>query len=169
LKATIVLLVMISFIFGQEKIGYVDMTKIEQGYSEMSKYKTESEKLIKKYEDRMKKLRDEYVQMGQNFQSQRLLLTQSKQEEKMREIQLKEQEIARFQQEKLVAPAGEMHRKLNELQKPYLDKILAAIKSVAKDKGIDLMLNNAQGIVLHTSDKIDYSKEVIDHLNKKKN
>jgi outer membrane protein len=143
------------------------MEKIQKGFTEMKKYEAAQNKIIKKYEDQMKKLETDYKKLGQDFQSQRLLLTQDKQNERLREIQQKEQEIARFQREKLLQGSGEMYRKINEAQKPYLDKIIDAIKKVSNEKGLDLMLNNAQGLVLFTSDKIDYSKDVIDLLNKK--
>jgi outer membrane protein len=168
-KSTIMVLILVltTAVFSQSNIGYVDMPAIEKGYSAMAKYKTEQDKIIKRYEDLGKKLQEEYVKLGQDFQSQKLLLTQAKQQEKIGEIQRKEQEIKQFQQKNLVPQTGEMYRKINEAQKPYLDKILAAITTVAKEKGLDLMLNNAQGIVLYTSEKIDFSKDVITILNKK--
>lgn len=169
MKSTILVLILVlaTTMFSQSKIGYVDMPAIEKGYTAMTKYKTEQDKIIKRYEDLGKKLQEEYVKLGQDFQSQKLLLTQAKQQEKIGEIQRKEQEIKAFQQKNLVQPNGEMYRKINEAQKPYLDKILAAITQVSTDRGLDFMLNNAQGIVLYAGDKVDYSKDVITLLNKK--
>lgn len=151
----------------QAKIGYVDSKIIMEKFSEAQKIKKRMEELQKRYADELTKLEAEYGRIGDQIRTQKLTLTQAKYAELNQKLELKGQEILKFKQEKLLQPSGEFFVKVQELQKPLYDKIFGAIEKISKEKGLDLVVDNInQTVVLYTSDKIDYTQDVLNELEK---
>ena len=164
---TILLFAVSATLSAQAKIGYVDSKVIMEKYSDAKKIKKKMEELQKRYMDEMGKLQSEYEQIGLQLRTQRLTLTQAKLAELNQKLELKQNEIVQFKQQKLTQPTGEFFVKVQEMQKPLYDKIFKAIEKVAKDKGLDLVVDNInQTVVLYTSEKIDYTNDVLAALEK---
>ncbi|MCB0278557.1 MAG: OmpH family outer membrane protein [Calditrichaeota bacterium] len=151
-----------------QKIGYVDSKVISEKYSEAQVIAKKIQDLQKKYEDQFIKLQSDYKDLGEKFETQKLTLTQAKKDELIRKIQGKEQEIRNFQQSKLVQPNGELFQKVQEIQAPLIEKIVKAIEMVAKEKKLDIVLDNVNSIVLYTSDAVNYTNDVLAELERNK-
>jgi Skp family chaperone for outer membrane proteins len=164
---TILLFVFSATLSAQAKIGYVDSKIIMEKFSDAKKIKKKMEELQKRYIDEMGKLESEYEQIGLQLRTQRLTLTQAKLAELNQKLEQKGNEIVQFKQQKLTNPNGEFFVKVQEMQQPLYDKIFAAIKKVAAEKGLDLVVDNVnQTVILYTSEKIDYTDDVLAALEK---
>ena len=150
----------------QSKVGFIDSKRLLAESTEGKNIRDKIEKLKTQYEGLYKKMEQDYRDLAQEFQSQKLLMSEKKKEEKLRQIQTKEQEIAQFNQTKLVYPNGEFHQKVNELQQPLIEKILKAVDAVAKEKGLDIVFDNLNSIILYTNDAIEYTDDVKAYLEK---
>ena len=161
-----VFLISIMTISAQSKVGYIDSRKLLQESTEGKNIKDKIEKLKAQYEGMQRKMRQEYEDLKNEFDAQKLLMSEKRKQEKLAEIQKKGQEIAVFEQTKLLYPNGEFHQKVNELQDPLVQKILKAVEAVSKEKGLDIVFDNVNSIILYTSDAIDYTDDVKAYLEK---
>ena len=63
-------------------------------------------------------------------------------------------------------PEGEIYRKQNQLLKPVLGKIDAAIQQVGSDRGYDYILDAMSGALLYALDSHNLTEAVMDELSK---
>ena len=85
--------------------------------------------------------------------------------EKENEIANKEKSVQKFQLDKF-GPEGEIYRIQNELLKPILAKIDAAIQKVGSERGYDFILDAMSGALLYALDSHNLTEDVMDELAK---
>lgn len=162
------LILLASSFYAQAKIGYVNSEKVLYGVEEAKTILNKIKSLRQEYKDALVKLQKEFSDLQKKFERQKLVLSDEKRKASLTSIERKRQEIADFERKKLLNPDGEMYQKAQQLRKPLIDKVLKAIEVVAKDRGIDLILDNTQSIVLFSSGSIDFTEDVIAYMNKNK-
>lgn len=151
-----------------QTIGYVNSEKVLYEVEEAKTILNKIKALRVEYKNGLIKLQKEFRDLQKKFERQKLVLTDEKRKSSLENIEKKRQEIADYERKKLLNPDGEMYTKAQQLRKPLIEKVLKAIEIVAKDRGVDLILDNTQSIVLFASASIDFTEDVIDYMNKAK-
>lgn len=155
-----------------QKIGVVDVQKVFDGYQ---KVKEAREKLDKSkqvameeleiFRDEMEKIVNELKEMEEKLKNPNIdtSILKEKYQEKVKIAKEKQDDMVAYDKR---AKATIAQRQRNLLVE-HLEDIRAAIKKVSIAKGLDMVLNSSETQlgVFYSSDKTDYTEEVIVTLN----
>ena len=164
-KYLILSLVLLSFVLAEIKIGYVDSNEIMSNFEEVRQVQVDLEKEQRRLEGDFNNLVNRLDSLKQNYERQRLLMSEARRNEKEIEISNMEKSVQKFQLE-IFGPEGEIYRKQNQLLKPVLGKIDAAIQQVGSDRGYDYILDAMSGALLYALDSHNLTEAVMDELSK---
>ena len=164
-KYLILLMLLLSFSAAEIKIGYVDSNEIMSKFEEVRQVQVDLEKEQRRLESEFNSLVAQLDSLQQDYERQRLLMSETRRNEKENEITHMEQSIQKFQLDKF-GPEGEIYRKQNQLLKPVLEKIDAAIQQVGSDRGYDYILDAMSGALLYALDSHNLTEAVMDELSK---
>ena len=164
-KSFILTLVLVSFVLAEIKIGYVDSNEIMNSFEEVRQVQVDLEKEQRRLEGDFNNLVSRLDSLKQDYERQRLLMSETRRNEKENEITNMEQSIQKFQLDKF-GPEGEIYRKQNQLLKPVLGKIDAAIQQVGSDRGYDYILDAMSGALLYALDSHNLTEDVLEELSK---
>ena len=164
-KYTILTLVLASLAFADVKIGYVDSNEIMNNFDEVRQVQADLEKEQRRLESEFNELVFGLDSLKQDYDRQRLLMSDTRRNEKENEIANKEKSVQKFQLDKF-GPEGEIYRIQNELLKPVLAKIDAAIQKVGSERGYDFILDAMSGALLYALDSHNLTEDVMDELAK---
>lgn len=160
---TVVAAMVVSFAMAQNYI-IVDSEKIFKSLSEynsaieqLDQYaKSEQEKVDKKFADV-----EQYYNAYMEVRSQLDANTQQKYEN---QILLLEKQANEYQ-ESIFGTEGELMKKRVELVQPIQKRVFAAIESVAKSSGADMVLDKASNpTLLYSSESVDKTSAVVELL-----
>jgi outer membrane protein len=149
----------------QPKIGYMDSQKVMQN---LPQRKNVQKKLTAFAQQENKK----YTQKATNYQKALSKYTKNKPSMSKAEVDTTEKKLTSMKASlnKLgVELRQQIQQKRSELVNPILQKINAAIVTIAKKDGLDFVLNkstNQGGSVIYyaSSDQKDITQQVIDHV-----
>ena len=164
-KYLILSLVLLSFVLAEIKIGYVDSNEIMSNFEEVRQVQVDLEKEQRRLEGDFNNLVNRLDSLKQDYERQRLLMSEARRNEKEKEIFNMEKSVQKFQLDKF-GPEGEIYRKQNQLLKPVLVKIDAAIQQVGSDRGYDYILDAMSGALLYALDSHNLTEAVMDELSK---
>ena len=164
-KYTILTLTLVSFALADVKIGYVDSNEIMNNFDEVRQVQADLEKEQRRLESEFNELVFGLDSLKQDYDRQRLLMSDTRRNEKENEIANKEKSVQKFQLDKF-GPEGEIYRIQNELLKPVLAKIDAAIQKVGSERGYDFILDAMSGALLYALDSHNLTEDVMDELAK---
>jgi len=164
-KYTILTLALASFALADVKIGYVDSNEIMNNFDEVRQVQADLEKEQRRLESEFNELVFGLDSLKQDYDRQRLLMSDTRRNEKENEIASKEKSVQKFQLDKF-GPEGEIYRIQNELLKPVLAKIDAAIQKVGSERGYDFILDAMSGALLYALDSHNLTEDVMDELAK---
>ena len=164
-KYTILTLALASFALADIKIGYVDSNEIMNNFDEVRQVQADLEKEQRRLESEFNALVFGLDSLKQDYDRQRLLMSDTRRNEKENEIANKEKSVQKFQLDKF-GPEGEIYRIQNELLKPVLAKIDAAIQKVGSERGYDFILDAMSGALLYALDSHNLTEDVMDELAK---
>ena len=165
IKYTILTLALASLAFADVKIGYVDSNEIMNNFDEVRQVQADLEKEQRRLESEFNELVFGLDSLKQDYDRQRLLMSDTRRNEKENEIANKEKSVQKFQLDKF-GPEGEIYRIQNELLKPVLAKIDAAIQKVGSERGYDFILDAMSGALLYALDSHNLTEDVMDELAK---
>ena len=164
-KYTILTLTLASIAFADVKIGYVDSNEIMNNFDEVRQVQADLEKEQRRLESEFNELVFGLDSLKEDYDRQRLLMSDTRRNEKENEIANKEKSVQKFQLDKF-GPEGEIYRIQNELLKPVLAKIDAAIQKVGSERGYDFILDAMSGALLYALDSHNLTEDVMDELAK---
>ena len=164
-KYLILLMLLLSFSAAEIKIGYVDSNEIMSKFEEVRQVQVDLEKEQRRLESEFNSLVAQLDSLQQDYERQRLLMSETRRQEKENEI-INMKKLAEEFQLKKFGPEGEIYRKQNELLKPVLAKVDAAIQKVGSEQGYDFILDAMSGALLYALDSHNLTEEVMDELNK---
>ena len=164
-KYTILTLALTSFALADVKIGYVDSNEIMNNFDEGRQVQADLEKEQRRLESEFNELVFGLDSLKQDYDRQRLLMSDTRRNEKENEITNKEKSVQKFQLDKF-GPEGDIYRIQNELLKPVLAKIDAAIQKVGSERGYDFILDAMSGALLYALDSHNLTEDVMDELAK---
>ena len=164
-RYTILTLALASFAVADVKIGYVDSNEIMNNFDEVRQVQADLEKEQRRLESEFNELVFGLDSLKQDYDRQRLLMSDTRRNEKENELANKEKSVQKFQLDKF-GPEGEIYRIQNELLKPVLAKIDAAIQKVGSERGYDFILDAMSGALLYALDSHNLTEDVMDELAK---
>jgi len=165
IKYIILTLTLASIALADIKIGYVDSNEIMNNFDEVRQVQADLEKEQRRLESEFNELVYSLDSLKQDFDRQRLLMSDTRRNEKENEIVNKEKSVQKFQLDKF-GPEGEIYRVQNQLLKPVLAKIDAAIQKVGSERGYDFILDAMSGALLYALDSHNLTENVMDELAK---
>ncbi len=148
------------------KVGFVDLQKAIEGTSTGKKARTELEKEFKAKKKELESKEKDLKKMTEDFEKKKLVLSEDVKRRKGAELQ---QEILKFRQ--MVQQSEQNIRKREqELTRPIVEKLQKAVKEVAKEKKVTMVLNQNRNFqtVLWASDEVDLTSDVIKKYEKMK-
>ncbi len=128
-----------NFAKAQTKVGHIAMEEIISVHPEAKTVQKQIEEYSKTWTDQLTALNTTYQKAIKDFQDQEKTMTDPVKATKVGEIQDMEKRL----QEQQTLARQQVETKGNELSKPLLDKIRAAITAVAKEKGYAYVINSS--------------------------
>lgn len=144
------------------KVAIVDLKKAvsqsASGKSAEGKLKSLADKMQQEFkpkQERVKRLREE-------LETQRFVL--SKEARQDRELDIVKQ--TRDLERELEAAQEELQIAERKLTQPILENTLSSVKALARDEGIDLVLERSNPALIYYGEALDITDKVIERLNK---
>ncbi len=126
----------------QFKVGYVDSDRILAEYSEWNKAQEDFQTQYNAWDQEAKDMQQELEELIEEYERQALLLSAEKKKEREASIEAKRQKLDAYTRT-VFGPGGEAERKDMTLRKPLLEKINAAIETVAIEGNYDMIFNSS--------------------------
>ena len=158
-------IILLSHVFADIKIGYIDSHKIMSEFEEVRQVQIELEKVQRKMEAELNNFIDDIDSLKTEFERQRLLMSEVRREEKRQEIILKEKQIQEFQLKKF-GPEGEIYSKQSRLMAPVLDKVDKAIQIIGAERGYDYIFDANAGAIVYALNSQDLTEIILEELKK---
>ncbi len=149
----------------QLKIGYVDVVRLKQDYSEFREAEAQFERYMAVLQARADSMQQEMQQMMDRLEKQDLMLTEQAKNEIRNNLLEKQNEYQSFVN-RVMGTEGEAAQKEFELSKPIIEKINTVIKLIALKGNYAYILDSTAGTVLYGDEKYDITEQVLAELNK---
>ena len=164
------LIILILFVFAERglaqiKIGYIDSQKILSSYAPAIDAEKQLETENNKWSEQLKQMEADFQVQKEKLEQQSLLLSDEKKREKQQELQKLAFDAQQLQNEKW-GEQGEYFKVREQLLKPIIDNINAAINEISKDEGYDFVFDTVAGNLLYAEDKYDLTDKVLEELEK---
>ena len=165
LITTVAILCLAAFASAQEgvKLGYVDSDRIRQEFKEFATAQEQLDSMIISSQRQdsilateLEKLQDELVRQGS-------VLSPAKKAEKEKSFEAKQAAYFQFRQATF-GQGGKLEMLRMTLSKPILDKVMEAVKRVAKAEGYTFVFSDES--VVFAKDGSDLTDKVLADLNK---
>ncbi len=147
------------------KIGFVDSDAIFKQYPVAQEVQKKLDAMIQGWQGEIDRMSQEYQTMLQDYQQKQALMTEQAKQQTEQDLLSLRQKILDYQTEKL-GQNGELAQQQDKLLGPVKDKIIDAIKEIAKEEGFHFVLdkNDQFLIVLYGDERFDLTFRVLDRL-----
>lgn len=163
--ALFILILMVSIIAKEVKIGYIDSERIYQGFQETTSAKTAMEKELTKYKKTADSLKMRLDSAETEYESQKLMLSDAGKINKQTEIEQMRKEYNQYL-ESVWGKSGKIEQKNRELITPIVAKINEAVERIAKEEGFTLIFDAAESKIVYAELGLDLTDLVLEELNK---
>jgi len=161
----IVVLVFLSILVSEFKIGYLNADKILTELDEVRQVQIQLEKEQRKIDSDYMNLEMELDSLFRSYEQQKMLMSEERRKKLEKTLTDKQAEIQRFQAEK-VGPQGEIYKIHDQLMAPVYAKIDEAIQKVGKQEGYDYIFNVVSGGIVYALPQYDLTDLVVKELEK---
>lgn len=153
-----------TFSASAQKFALVDMEYIMSNIPAYERANEQLNQTSKAWQNEVEALNNEAQTLYKNYQNESVFLSEAQKKEREQAIVDKEKEAADLKK-KYFGPEGELFKKRQSLIEPIQDEIYNAVKSIAQQRGYQLILDRASdnGIIF-ASPTIDISHEVLSKL-----
>ena len=158
-------LMLISFSFGETKIGYIDSQIIMSEFEDVRQVQVELEKEQKKLQTQYEKKLVSLDSLKTAYQTGSIILSEQKKSQMESDIRKKEQEIQQWQLQ-YFGPEGHLYSLQNELLAPILQTIDKVIRKIGEERGYDYIFDAVQGSIVYALDSHNLTQDVLDALKK---
>lgn len=145
------------------KIGIVDSETILKQLPEAKDADSKLNEIISKYRDTLNQMEKNFTEGLSNYEKQKGMMTpdaKTKEEERLMGIR---QQYAQYQEQKFGAQ-GEVAQIREKYLSPLRTKIDTAIKTVAKEENLTLVMDKASPGVLYVDEQYDVTFKVLDRM-----
>ncbi len=137
--AALMLWLGISNVDAQQKIAHIDVQKILSEMPEFKAGQAEMKKLYATYQKELQEMQDAYQAKLKKYQDEAKTVSEQENQKRVQELMEMEKNIAKAQQD----IQEEAQKKEADLMRPIQEKLLKAIKDVAKEKGYDYVFDSS--------------------------
>jgi len=130
-----------------QKIGYVDFNAVVDQMPDTKVIQTTLQAYTKTFSDILTGMQNEYQTKGADYEAKRATMSdavRSQKEAELTDLQKRIQDYTQTAQQKIKT-------RQDELGKPLIDKVKAAVAEVAKEKGYTYVVDASQGIFIVSS------------------
>ncbi|MCX7983945.1 MAG: OmpH family outer membrane protein [Bacteroidetes bacterium] len=158
------LLVGVSVLSAQQKLGYFNSEAIIKQLPEAQEAQKQLDKLVEEWQSELTRMQNEWKKKFEEYDRRKLIMTDQRRAEAEKELRELDQAIVNFRNQKF-GQNGELFIKQNDLMKPVQDRIFKALQDVAKEEGYDFVFDKSGDILLlYTNEKYDLTQKVLDKL-----
>lgn len=144
-----------------QRFALIDMEYILRHIPAYESANQEIEQSSQQWQDEIEQLTGEAKSMYESYQKAVSTLTDTQRAAKEEAIVNKETEIAELRRQ-YFGPGGELAKLQEKLMRPLQDAIYDAVKTIATEKGYDVVGDRASATsIIFASPKIDISDEVL--------
>ena len=161
--AVVLMTLSVARVEAQSKIGYIDADAITTSYKRFQDAQKEAQRYEEELTKEFNKSQNELARLKETFDRQSLLMSEQRKKEEQQNIERKQQELQKFLED-VSGQGGKLQRKTQELLQPIILRVNEAIAFVAKDKGLDFVLNTAA--IAYANEDFDLTQAVLDQLEK---
>jgi len=154
----------------QLKIGYVNSATILDQIPEAQAAQRKLDALMKAWSDTVNQMSQQYQDKADAYQKQSAMMTDQAKQAAQQDLNTLQQQILQYRQEK-VAQGGELDQTREKLMKPIRDKVYKVIAQVAKEKGMQYVLDKRDelAIILYADKNFDLTYDVLGIINREGN
>lgn len=159
-----VMLLAVTPVYGQAKIGYVSTEAIMKQLPDAQDAQKQLDALTAGWQEELNKMQQDWKKKYDEYDKKKLIMTDQRRAEAERELRDLDQKMADFRNQKF-GQNGELFAKQNELMKPVQDRVFKAIQDVATEDGYDFVLDKSGEILLmYANPKLDLTDKVLEKL-----
>ena len=156
---------MITSIYADTKVGYIDSKIIMAEYEDVRQIQVELEKEQKRLQTIYEKKLTSLDSLTNAYQTGSIILSEQKKKQMESDITRKQREIQDWQM-KYFGPEGELYKLQNELLAPILQTIDKVIRAIGEERGYDYIFDAVQGSIVYALDSHNLTQDVLDALKK---
>lgn len=141
----------------QAKVGHIDLQALMTSMPDMKTAQTQIDKIKEQYSKEYRTMVQEYQTKMQKYENEAPTAGDATNDARTKEMQDMGARIQQYQQN----ADKELQQKELDLMKPLFEKAQAAIKKVAKEKGVNYVLDaTSPGVVLFAEGGVDLMADV---------
>ncbi len=144
------------------RVGYIDLEVVMENYKELDEAKDELERYRSQWELKADSVKSQLDSLEQDYRETRPMLTDAERISRELEIEEKKAEYEKITRDMIKA----LEQKNQELLSPYTDKITKTVRKIAKDMGLEMVLDISQKTLVYADPKRDITSLVLGELNK---
>lgn len=148
----------------QSKIAHINSEAIMQALPEAQDAQKSLDVTVAQWEAELQKMQDDWKKKFDDYEKKKLILTEQGRADQERQLRELDAGIGDFRNRKF-GQNGELFQKQNEVMKPIQNKLFEVLKEVAKDEGLDYILDKSGDILLlYANDKNDLTQKVLERM-----
>ncbi len=147
-------------------IGYIDSIRIFKENRETQEAERQYRQEVDRWTAEKKRREQEILKLREELQAQSLMLSEEKKQEKQLELERLTQDYERFMEETF-GDDGLAAKRNKELTQPIVDKINRIIEEIAKERGLVMVFDVANGNVVYADKGLDLTGVVLTRLQQK--
>lgn len=146
-----------------QKIGYVNSDSVFAHYRGAADIRAEMTRAQTAWNQEIAARKATIDSLQRALDDQQLVISSERRKARQDELRTKRQELEAFVRE-VFDPRGKADQKNRELSKPMVDKVGAAVRKVALDNGLQLVVDATAGALVYAAKDLDITRDVIDEL-----
>ena len=149
-----------------QRVAIVDITRVLEEMPDYRNAQTELDNIAAQWRQEIALEYDQIKAMYNKYQAEQVLLTEDARKKKEEEIMERDKGVRDLQKEKF-GPEGALFRKRQDLVQPIQERVYAAIKTYAEDRGFDFIFDKggSSGLIFSNAE-FDKTDDIIRVVNK---
>ena len=149
-----------------QRIALVDITKVLEQLPDYKEAQNQLDGIAAGWRQEISIEYDQIKAMYNKYQAEQVLLSEDARKLKEDEIMEREKQAHEMQREKF-GPEGALFRKRQDLVQPIQERVYAAIKTYAEDRGFDFIFDKGgTGGLIFSNSEYDKTDDIIRALSK---
>jgi outer membrane protein len=149
-----------------QRIAIVDITKVLEQMPDYKEAQNQLDGIAAQWRQEISIEYDQIKAMYNKYQAEQVLLSEDARKQKEDEIMEREKQARELQREKF-GPEGALFRKRQDLVQPIQERVYAAIKTYAEDRGFDFIFDKGgTGGLIFSNAEYDKTDDIIRALSK---
>ena len=149
-----------------QRIAIVDITKVLEQLPDYKEAQNQLDGIAAQWRQEISIEYDQIKAMYNKYQAEQVLLSEDARKQKEDEIMEREKQARELQREKF-GPEGALFRKRQDLVQPIQERVYAAIKTYAEDRGFDFIFDKGgSGGLIFSNAEYDKTDDIVRALSK---